>query len=82
MCSSDLYLLQLKHHSQRKKLDNFEGETYCPVSVGVEFLSDSGEPNGETVDANVYMWNRGPGSAFERGMAATNVRRYEVGGLA
>ncbi|KAM0563134.1 hypothetical protein ACHAPJ_000848 [Fusarium lateritium] len=47
----DGYLLSLNTTFQRKKLDDFEGETYkiTPVLVTLE--------DGSTVDADMYVWN-------------------------
>ncbi|KAK0651413.1 hypothetical protein B0T16DRAFT_403875 [Cercophora newfieldiana] len=54
-CEIDGYLLLLETTSQRRKLDNFEGETYMvtPVAVSVE-----NHEGGETIDADMYVWNR------------------------
>ena len=51
------YLIQLETQSQRTKLDNFEGETYIPVSVSASLLNADGEPNGQIVDADMYVWD-------------------------
>ncbi|KAK1764339.1 hypothetical protein QBC33DRAFT_203470 [Phialemonium atrogriseum] len=59
-CSSvDGLLLTFETSSQRKKLDDFEGETYrvAPVSVTLD--------TGETVEADMYVW------AGERGQLST-----------
>ncbi|KAF4945348.1 hypothetical protein FSARC_14445 [Fusarium sarcochroum] len=45
------YLLSLNTTSQRKKLDDFEGETYKVTPVLV-ILDD-----GSTVDADIYVWD-------------------------
>ncbi|RTE71757.1 hypothetical protein BHE90_013831 [Fusarium euwallaceae] len=47
----DGYLLTLQTTSQRKKLDDFEGETYRVTAVAVE-LED-----GSIVDADMYVWD-------------------------
>ncbi|KAI8674573.1 putative gamma-glutamylcyclotransferase [Fusarium keratoplasticum] len=47
----DGYLLILETTSQRKKLDDFEGETYKVTAVTVE-LED-----GRTVDGDMYVWD-------------------------
>ncbi|RSL68849.1 hypothetical protein CEP53_002397 [Fusarium sp. AF-6] len=47
----DGYLLTLQTTSQRKKLDDFEGETYKVTAVMVE-LED-----GSIVDADMYVWD-------------------------
>jgi gamma-glutamylcyclotransferase (GGCT)/AIG2-like uncharacterized protein YtfP len=46
----DGYLLILETKSQRKKLDDFEGEIYTPTSVDV-VLEDGG-----TVEGDMYVW--------------------------
>ena len=51
------YLIQLETQSQRTKLDNFEGETYIPVSVSASLLNADGEPNGQIMDADMYVWD-------------------------
>ncbi|KAK4455650.1 hypothetical protein QBC34DRAFT_390531 [Podospora aff. communis PSN243] len=47
----DGYLLILETASQRRKLDDFEGEAYkvTPVTVSLE--------GGKTVDADMYVWD-------------------------
>ncbi|KAI2629508.1 AIG2-like protein [Hypoxylon sp. NC1633] len=50
--SVDGYLLMPETTSQRRKLDNFEGEAYKAVPVTVT-ISDSGK---ETVEADLYLW--------------------------
>ena len=52
----DRYLLQLDTRSQRKKLDDFEGETYAVESTTVNLLSSDGHPTGETVEGDIYLW--------------------------
>ncbi|RSL92273.1 hypothetical protein CDV31_015229 [Fusarium ambrosium] len=47
----DGYLLMLQTTSQRKKLDDFEGETYKVTAVAAE-LED-----GSIVDADMYVWD-------------------------
>lgn len=51
------YLLRLDTQVQRKKLDNFEGDTYKAVAVAVDVLDDDGQPIGESVDADMYLWD-------------------------
>ncbi|CAJ0549708.1 hypothetical protein HG530_014353 [Fusarium avenaceum] len=46
----DGFLLVLETKSQRKKLDDFEGEAYTPTPV-LATLQD-----GSTVDADMYVW--------------------------
>ncbi|ATY61064.1 Major facilitator superfamily general substrate transporter [Cordyceps militaris] len=52
----DGYLLQLDTRSQRKKLDDFEGETYAVESTIVSLLGSDGHPTGETVQGDIYVW--------------------------
>lgn len=52
----DGYLLQLDTRSQRKKLDDFEGETYAIETTTVKILGIDGYPTGETVEADIYLW--------------------------
>ncbi|RMJ08391.1 hypothetical protein CDV36_011984 [Fusarium kuroshium] len=47
----DGYLLMVQTTSQRKKLDDFEGETYKVTAVAVE-LED-----GSIIDADMYVWD-------------------------
>ncbi|KAF4985272.1 hypothetical protein FGRMN_11244 [Fusarium graminum] len=47
----DGLLLVLETKSERKKLDDFEGEVYLPTAVAVT-LED-----GTTADADMYVWN-------------------------
>jgi hypothetical protein len=49
------YLVDLETSSQRKKLDDFEGESYKPTPVSVTVFRD-GEPD-EIVEADVYLWD-------------------------
>jgi gamma-glutamylcyclotransferase (GGCT)/AIG2-like uncharacterized protein YtfP len=49
--TADGYLLALQTASQRKKLDDFEGETYKVTAVAVE-LED-----GSIVDGDMYVWD-------------------------
>ncbi|XXH00009.1 hypothetical protein Hte_006350 [Hypoxylon texense] len=69
--SVDGYLLMPETTSQRKKLDDFEGEAYKAVPVNATIL-DSGK---ETVEADLYLWVGDPNAltvnpweleAFER----------------
>lgn len=53
----DGYLLQPKTCSQRKKLDDFEGEVYQTETVQARLLSD-GSGNAESlIEADIYLWN-------------------------
>lgn len=54
--SVDGYLLILDTTSQRRKLDDFEGEIYKPVPVDVTILDSDKRPQNETVEADVYLW--------------------------
>lgn len=57
--SVDGYLLTLDTTSQRRKLDDFEGEIYQPTRVSVEILGPEGEPS-EMLEADMYVWNGEP----------------------
>lgn len=50
----------LRTHSQRKKFDTFEGETYTPTPVIVIVLDHAGNPESE-VEADMCVWNRNLG---------------------
>ncbi|KAJ3497660.1 hypothetical protein NLG97_g1735 [Lecanicillium saksenae] len=54
--SVDGYLLQVDSTSQRKKIDEFEGEIYTITAVQVHVLQNN-EPTGEIIDADVYVWD-------------------------
>ncbi|KAF7980459.1 hypothetical protein HWV62_37922 [Athelia sp. TMB] len=49
----DGLLLCLQDNSQRKKLDDFEGEAYMVSPVQVTIVGEEGQ----MVDADVYLWN-------------------------
>lgn len=49
--SVDGYLLELSTTSQRRKLDDFEGETYVPTPVSVQITESQ-----EIVSADMYVW--------------------------
>ncbi|KAJ0163212.1 hypothetical protein CTA2_3338 [Colletotrichum tanaceti] len=53
------YLLQPKTRSQRKKLDDFEGEAYQTETVQARLLSDESETQTAEglIEADVYLWN-------------------------
>lgn len=53
----DGYLLQTDTLSQRKKLDDFEGEIYKITSVVVKIVGDDSQPTGETIEADMYLWD-------------------------
>ncbi|KAM3448636.1 hypothetical protein MY3296_007595 [Beauveria thailandica] len=52
----DGYLLQVDTTSQRKKLDDFEGEIYVVERTPAKLLGTNGHPTAETVDADIYVW--------------------------
>ncbi|CAH0047338.1 unnamed protein product [Clonostachys solani] len=51
------YLVTFSNSSQRKKLDDFEGETYSPTHLMAQILNPNGEASGQCVDAEIYLWN-------------------------
>ncbi|CEJ82683.1 hypothetical protein VHEMI02732 [[Torrubiella] hemipterigena] len=53
----DGYLLRLNTASERRKLDNFEGELYVATAVNVSILVAKKTPTGETAEADMYTWN-------------------------
>ncbi|VUC31084.1 unnamed protein product [Clonostachys rosea] len=56
----DGYLINFETRSQRRKLDDFEGETYIASPVQAHILSVAGgRPTGEVVDGEIYLW-QGP----------------------
>ncbi|KAI1770062.1 AIG2-like protein [Hypoxylon cercidicola] len=58
--SVDGYLLMPETTSQRKKLDDFEGEAYEVVPVDVTVFDSDQEPRKETVEADLYVWAGDP----------------------
>ncbi|KAI2471367.1 hypothetical protein F4781DRAFT_122263 [Annulohypoxylon bovei var. microspora] len=54
--SIDGYLFIPETTSQRKKLDDFEGEAYKPAPVDVIVFDSNGSPREETVGADMYLW--------------------------
>lgn len=54
--SVDGYLLIPEITSQRKKLDDFEGEVYEPTPVSVTVFESDGSPRVEVVEADIYFW--------------------------
>lgn len=50
----DGYLLQLETMTQRRKLDDFEGEVYKPTPVFAHIVDASG--GSQIVDADMYVW--------------------------
>ena len=49
----DGLLLYPRDESQRRKLDDFEGEAYAVIPVQVTVVGEQGQ----MVDADVYLWN-------------------------
>ena len=49
----DGLLLRPQDKSQRKKLDDFEGEAYAMTPVQVAVVGEEGQ----MVDADIYLWN-------------------------
>src|SRR5258705_5932509 len=49
----DGFLLYLQDNFQRRKLDDFEGETYLVNPVQVTVIGEEGQ----MVDADIYVWN-------------------------
>ena len=49
----DGFLLCLQDNFQRRKLDDFEGETYLVTPVQVTVIGEEGQ----MVDADIYVWN-------------------------
>lgn len=54
--SVDGYLITLATQSQRKKLDNFEGELYKVTPILVTIWGSDGQSE-ETIEADMYLWN-------------------------
>lgn len=46
--------------SERRKIDNFEGETYKVTPVMVNLVGQDGQPTGEVVEADMYVWDGDP----------------------
>lgn len=56
--SVDGYIITFQNTSQRRKLDDFEGEQYRAVLVTAEVGSMSGEARAaQTVEVDMYLWN-------------------------
>lgn len=53
------YLLRPQTCSQRKKLDDFEGEVYQVIAMEVSLLDDTGEVAEAGIEADMYLWNGG-----------------------
>jgi hypothetical protein len=52
--SMDGCLLVLQTFSQRRKLDNFEGESYKLIPVTIT-IDDIDKPGGERIEADMYV---------------------------
>ncbi|KAM5537000.1 hypothetical protein V8D89_009329 [Ganoderma adspersum] len=63
----DGLLFRPQNRSQRKKMDDFEGETYQAVQVDVEVAGtvDSEGVDSEIVRADLYVWNGAPDDVSE-----------------
>ncbi|EFY89708.1 hypothetical protein MAC_04361 [Metarhizium acridum CQMa 102] len=59
----DGYLVSFQSMSQRRKLDDFEGEIYKPVSTRTYILDENKERSGEEILADIYLWN-GPAESL------------------
>lgn len=56
--SVDGYVITFQNTSQRKKLDDFEGELYRPVPVVAEVESSPAQGQvAQAVEADMYLWN-------------------------
>lgn len=51
------YLLRPQTRSQRKKLDDFEGEAYQVTAIEVSLLDDTAEAVETGIGADIYIWN-------------------------
>ncbi|KAK1524795.1 hypothetical protein CPAR01_13743 [Colletotrichum paranaense] len=51
------YFLQPQTLSQRKKLDDFEGEVYQVNPIQAMVLSHGGETVESLIEADIYLWN-------------------------
>lgn len=49
------YLITFQNNSQRRKLDDFEGEAYKAVANKAHILDNNDQPCGEEVDADIYI---------------------------
>ena len=52
----DGLLFYPRNHSQRKKLDDFEGETYKVTAVDVQIIGPNGVVE-EWINADMYAWS-------------------------
>ncbi|KAH8912920.1 hypothetical protein BR93DRAFT_872735 [Coniochaeta sp. PMI_546] len=57
--SIDGYVLLLETTSQRKKLDDFEGEVYkvIPVTASIAKDSEDDKQEEETIEVDMYVWD-------------------------
>lgn len=53
----DGFVLQPQTASQRRKLDDFEGEAYKPVTVTAHLQNITNDNPECTVDADMYLWD-------------------------
>jgi gamma-glutamylcyclotransferase (GGCT)/AIG2-like uncharacterized protein YtfP len=51
------YLVTCDTVSQRRKLDDFEGEVYKATPVRVQILGQDGDTTMEFIEADMYLWN-------------------------
>ncbi|KAK3389461.1 hypothetical protein B0H63DRAFT_99321 [Podospora didyma] len=56
--SVDGYLLTPESTSQRRKLDDFEGEAYKIVQVAVTLDDGDGQSSGNIIEADMYVWDQ------------------------
>lgn len=50
-------LVRFDTASQRRRLDDFEGELYKITTTVVSVRDSEGELTGETVEADMYLWD-------------------------
>lgn len=55
--SIDGYVVLLENTSQRRKLDDFEGEVYKATPVSASIARDPGDNNEETIEVDMYVWD-------------------------
>lgn len=57
--SIDGYVLLLETTSQRRKLDDFEGESYkvTPVTASIERSEDDNDKEEDTIEVDMYIWD-------------------------
>ncbi|KAH6616016.1 hypothetical protein B0J18DRAFT_493817 [Chaetomium sp. MPI-SDFR-AT-0129] len=53
------YVVLLETTSQRRKLDDFEGEVYkvTPVTASIEPSEDDKDKEEETIEVDIYVWD-------------------------